>query len=150
MRPVTRGDAPVDEKNTPIIFNHYSEARGYLKERIGAYCSYCERKLEFGAQVEHVHPKSRRRDLERDWNNFLIACPNCNPIKNDKEIVLSDYVWPDRDNTLEYFRYFEGFIFPAEIRGKEKAEAMIELVGLDRISERDLSQNPEQSDERQF
>ncbi|MCU5172104.1 HNH endonuclease [Bacillus paranthracis] len=150
MRPVFRGDVPVDENNNPITFKHYSQARGYLKERIGAYCSYCERKLEFGCQVEHIHPKSKRPDRECDWTNFLIACPNCNPIKNDKEIVLSDYVWPDLDNTFEYFLYLDGFVFATDITDKSKAEAMIKLVGLDRISIRDLLQDSEQTDERQF
>ncbi|MDH6374931.1 uncharacterized protein (TIGR02646 family) [Paenibacillus sp. PastF-3] len=150
MRPIIRGAAPTDAKGAKIIFNHYSEARGHLKLSIGPYCSYCERRLEYGVQIEHIHPKSRRPDLELEWTNFLIACPNCNPIKNDKPIIIEDYVWPDLHNTYLFFTYFEGFVFASKTSDIKKAQAMIDLIGLDRITINDPLIDGTQTDERQL
>lgn len=51
MRPVERGDAP-------RIYRRYGDAIGDLEERLGTYCSYCERRLPVSLAVEHVVPKS--------------------------------------------------------------------------------------------
>ncbi len=40
MRPIERGDLPIDENGTPKIFSRYQDARGDLIDRLGEYCSY--------------------------------------------------------------------------------------------------------------
>lgn len=130
MRPVEKGSSPV------AAFSAYQDAVGYLQQRLGRYCSYCERRLETNLAVEHVRPKSKARSLELTWGNFLVACPNCNSCKGDTDIVLSEYLWPDLDNTLRALRYTQGGVvqvdasIPAPLL--VKAHATRGLVGLDR------------------
>jgi hypothetical protein len=51
MRPIERGISPVQS------FKDYYEASPYLIDRLGNYCSHCERKIETHLAVEHVLPK---------------------------------------------------------------------------------------------
>jgi 5-methylcytosine-specific restriction endonuclease McrA len=74
MRPVTRGAAP-------RAYTAYSQAIGDLEDRLGIYCSYCERRLPVSLAVEHVVPKSLEPTLETCWDNFLLGCTNCNSVK---------------------------------------------------------------------
>ncbi|MBF0157410.1 MAG: HNH endonuclease [Magnetococcales bacterium] len=103
MRPVRRG--------TPVIFadgRPYGKAMNDLLAKLGPYCSYCERRLPSGAEVEHIEAKSQYPDKERTWNNFLISCKNCNSCKR-QHLALSVDQWliPDRDNTAYAFVYRE-------------------------------------------
>lgn len=142
MRPVVRGNWPVDAGGQPIGFGKYPEARSVLIERLGQYCSYCETRLNASLAVEHVCPKrppgATVDDPERalDWDNFLLACTNCNSTKSNRNVVLDQYVWPDRDNTFRAFEYTEGGIVREHPKMnddiRKKARAMIALVGLDR------------------
>ncbi len=63
MRPIVKGANPTDENGVEIIFTKYARARRYLIDRIGEYCSYCERKIEANLAVEHVQPKDTNPDL---------------------------------------------------------------------------------------
>ena len=143
MRPVVRGARPVDGTGERIEFRDYPEARGALINRLGQYCSYCETRLNASLAVEHVQPKkppgATKDDQERalDWNNFLLACTNCNSTKSNHDVTLDDYVWPDRDNTFRAFEYDVGGVV-REHRGaasdiQKKARAMIALLGLDKM-----------------
>ena len=137
MRPIERGTHPVNRQGERVVYREYSEARGTLIERLGEYCSYCEMQLDAGLAVEHMIPKTQDRNSEKAWDNFLLACPNCNSTKGDQTIVLGDYVWPDRDNTFACLRYGPGaLVHPAEgldERTRTRTEKTIELVGLNRI-----------------
>ena len=57
-------------------------------------CCYCEQKIPFEGHskaVEHFKPKSTFRYLRNDWDNLLLACPQCNGKKSDKfPIELTD------------------------------------------------------------
>jgi uncharacterized protein (TIGR02646 family) len=107
-----------------------------LQQRLGDYCSYCERQIETNLAVEHVNPKSRTPALVNDWQNFLLACTNCNSSKGNTAVALPDYFWPDLDNTLRAFEYVRGglvqphSILPANFTAK--AQATIRLLGLDK------------------
>lgn len=148
MRPVLRGPKPVDHAGNEKQFRNHKEARPDLIARIGQYCSYCEMKLDATLDVEHVQPKKHHPDLSLEWNNFLLACKNCNSTKLDKDVELDDYFWPDQDNTFRAFRYAEGgLIEPADTLDAvqtEKAMNTIKLTGLDK---RPLH-NPTASDRR--
>lgn len=136
MRPVDKGPAPTDEAGAPKVFQEYGHARRDLIDRMGQYCSYCEAKLPTSLAVEHVKPKSINPDLERDWNNFLLGCTNCNSVKGSKEVDLDDYVWPDSYNTFQCFVYLsDGSVSVPEGLHQDivlKANELIALVGLDR------------------
>ena len=129
MRPVSRG-AP------PKVYTSYRQAIGDLEERLGVYCSYCERRLPASLAVEHMAPKSCHPTQLLDWNNLLLACVTCNSVKGEIDIADDDVLWPDRHNTLLALAYLPGGLVETaaglayDLRGR--AQALINLVGLDR------------------
>ena len=144
---------PVDKGVSPQIYSHYQDAREDLVERIGDYCSYCERQIETHLAVEHIQPKERFLALRNEWSNFLLACVNCNSCKGKKDIELEKFFWPHSDNTLRAFDYLEGGLLsfhpslPTE--KQEIAQATIELFGLDREPGHiDRSKHPTSKDQR--
>ncbi|WDE06874.1 HNH endonuclease [Thalassomonas viridans] len=134
MRPVKRGEVPVDSQGQAKQYREYANARKDLISRLGEYCSYCEMELDASLAVEHIQPKKYHEDLELAWENFLLACTNCNSTKGDEDPALEDILWPHLDNTFRAFAYGEeGRVKPAEGLSSElkrKAEAMIALTGL--------------------
>ena len=137
MRPVNRDEPPLDSTGDSLAFQHYADARDHLVGRIGDYCSYCEVCLHSRMDVEHIEPKSHQPARERDWNNLLLACPNCNSIKGDTDVDLDEYFWPDRDNTARAFQY-DGDAPPRIVQRlskdlQRKARRTLELTGLDRV-----------------
>ncbi len=142
MRPIVRGDCPQNGQGNDIQFNQYKNARGELLSRLGEYCSYCEMELDTSLAVEHIRPKKppgaaiEIAARVSDWHNFLLACTNCNSTKSNKEVVLDEYLWPDRDNTYLAIKYSEGgLVDPADYLPpalETKAEETIKLTGLDK------------------
>ena len=134
MRSVNRGLWPTDNDGCRISFSRYSDAKRYLIERIGKYCSYCERTGDL--HMEHVIPKSVARDLETEWSNLLLGCVNCNGCKSNRNHSRDGHLWPDRDNTFGAFVYqSSGDVFVNETLVEEersKASALFDLVGLGR------------------
>lgn len=149
MRPVERGDVPVDKNGNEKVYGQYQHARGDLINCLGEFCSYCEMHLDSSLAVEHVQPKSRHLDFELEWHNFLLACGNCNPTKGDQEISLDNYLWPDRDNTFLAFEYCEDGIIVANANLEPiqltQAKATLRLLGLDKTKP---GNNPAMSDRR--
>ncbi|MCE7922718.1 MAG: HNH endonuclease [Haliscomenobacteraceae bacterium CHB4] len=144
MRPVERGDRPVrynwrGRMREEQEFTRYSQARRYLIDRLGAFCSYCEQLLP-NPDVEHIDPKSIHDHLELDWENFLLACTNCNSTKGDTDINDGNretYYWPHKHNTFMAFLYDDsGVVKPASNPAVDirRAENTIKLVGLDKIA----------------
>ena len=137
MRPVNRGPVPQTD-GRPKIYAKYQDARLDLIECIGEYCSYCEMRHESAIAVEHIQPKDPglHPELELEWTNFLLACSHCNSIKGNKDVVLDDLFWPDRDNTFLALRYGPGGVVTAnsDLPSEDQAKAynLIRLVGLDR------------------
>ena len=132
MRSVDRGPWPIGNDGHPISFARYGQAKIPLIERIGEYCSYCERPGDL--HIEHVVPKSVACGLETVWSNFLLGCVNCNSRKSNDNDTREGYLWPDSDDTFSAFVYRSGGrvsvnerLAPDENR---KASALFELVGL--------------------
>jgi len=135
MRPVDKGDGP-SNNGTPVIFAEYGDARPYLIDRLGDYCSYCENQITNPA-VEHEQPKSVAPGIERNWYNFLLACVNCNSIKGHHLLNLDDYYWPDIHNTFLLFEYHP--LGAVTVKNnlhasvdQNRAERTLELTGLNR------------------
>ena len=104
---------PVDKGADLGTFNPYNDAQQPLIDRLGEFCSYCERLQHCGIHVEHKLPKDKFPALKYKWINFLLACVNCNSSKGSARIELTDYLWPDSDNTFRAFTYeSEGRIIP--------------------------------------
>lgn len=145
MRPINKGPAPRAYKN-------YQDAIGDLEDSIGRYCSYCERFIAANLAVEHVSPKKHDPARKNDWSNFLIACSNCNSAKGDSLTNDKDFLWPDKDNTLLAIEYMAGGIVQAskclDKDIKDKANALIGLVGLDRRPGMPQGKEPADRDRR--
>lgn len=93
-------------------FREYGLAKADLIERLGEFCSYCERKGDpQDLHVEHIYPKDPHPMLERNWSNFLLSCSTCNSYKNSalgngrQTKLLSKSLWPHIDNTGNAFDY---------------------------------------------
>ena len=127
---------PIDRGTAPATYVRYQDAGPDLRERLGDYCSYCERWIPTNLAVEHIQPKSVVSALSTNWTNLLLACSNCNSTKGDTPISLVDYFWPDVDNTLRAFEYGPGGLIgphPSLMPTMaEKAAATLQLTGLDR------------------
>ena len=128
---------PVDRDAAPAVYTRYQDASDDLRDRLGDYCSYCERQIETHLAVEHVQPKIRRTALRNSWTNFLLGCVHCNSSKGKKLVALRDYFWPDRDNTLRAFEYVNGgLVQPHTDRTaveQYRARDTIALTGLDKF-----------------
>lgn len=129
MRPINKGTRLND-------YNPYQDAQSELIDRLGRYCSYCERWIASAIHVEHKMPKANYPDLKYKWQNFLLSCSNCNSGKASGEMCLDDYVWPDSDNTGKAFKYdCEGRVFP-DVSLPEPLLAKVintwQIVGLNR------------------
>lgn len=146
MRPVNKGTAPA-------VCARYQDAGPELRNRLGEYCSYCERQIETHLAVEHIQPKVHVPELSNTWSNLLLCCVHCNSCKADTAVIVDSYLWPDRDNTLRALDYVSGGIvepnrtLPAVIQSK--AQATIELSGLDKYPGNSrLERRPSSSDYR--
>lgn len=133
MRPVQRAASPF-----PTDLDKYEDAKPILVARLGPYCSYCERPIHTVLAVEHIQPKDlpAYQNLIGRWENFLLACVNCNSCKKTKDIVLANVLLPDRDNTFAAFCYSpDGSLIPVPDLGlgiKGKASKILEVTGLDK------------------
>jgi uncharacterized protein (TIGR02646 family) len=115
---------------------------------MGEYCSFCEGKMQASLAVEHILPKIHHPNRALDWDNFLLACVNCNSTKGDEPITPADYYWPDRDNTARAFAYAaDGIVRPAAgltSAQQQIAQRTIKLTGLDKLP----PNSPKASDRR--
>jgi uncharacterized protein (TIGR02646 family) len=132
MRPIRRAASP-----RQADFSNYRDALPDLVSRLGMYCSYCERYVATQLAVEHIQPKGlpAYQHLQGRWENFLLACVNCNSTKKDKPVSLSDVLLPDRDNTLAAYLYSAGGEIQVSsqlnARAQQLALVTLALVGLD-------------------
>jgi uncharacterized protein (TIGR02646 family) len=165
MRPVNKGTPPRQ-------YTNYQDASPDLKERLGRFCSYCERRIPVGLAVEHISPKSTDAAHLLNWYNFLLACQNCNSVKLDTptnpvalpvsplapqttQNVPLDFpncLFPDHDNTFLALRYKQGGFVEADTTlppdVKAKVDELIKLVGLDRHGSPQSIRKPAAGDDR--
>jgi len=127
---------PIDRGNAPMAFTNYEDAKPYLTNRLGTYCSFCERRIPTNLAVEHILPKDPAlgfAHLRNEWTNFLLGCVNCNSSKGTTVIDFATHLLPDRDNTFPYFQYsdtgeVEAIGHDPAIR--QMAQNTLDLVGL--------------------
>lgn len=126
---------PVDKGQAPQPYARYQDAIDDLEACLDLYCSYCERRIPTGLEVEHISPKSKGGAL-LDWNNFLLACKTCNTAKGKKPASQATALWPDTDNTLMALDYTRGG-FVSVRQGlsasiEPLAQKLVDLVNLTR------------------
>lgn len=136
MRPIQRGNAP-----QPVDYADYQDAKPDLVTRLGPYCSFCERRVVTQLAVEHIQPKGLQayEHLIGRWDNFLLACVNCNSTKKNKNVDPTTVLLPDRDNTFAAFQYLhDGTIEPSSHALAHGLQAMaddtLRLTGLDKAA----------------
>ena len=137
MRPVERGSVPIDSTTgVQISFREHGDAKPKLLQRVGKYCSYCEKPLTHLIDVEHILPKTHFPQLKTNWHNFLISCRVCNDIKGHSAIKRKDFYWSDVDNTFRMFEYNLGGELKVNsslsITEQVIAKNTLDLLGLDR------------------
>jgi len=137
MRPVEL-QPPLEPNGQLMNFvGDHRKAKLPLTEQLGCYCSFCETPAPLGSlEVEHILPKSIYPESEFVWENFLLACRNCNATKLKKDTrQLAPYL-PHTHNLLCYVQFQYGQIrvksglSDADQRG---TEAFINLVGLAKV-----------------
>jgi uncharacterized protein (TIGR02646 family) len=121
------------------LFDEYGHAKPHLIGRMGDYCSFCELPLAAALAVEHIRCKDKNPTLEREWDNFLLACPSCNSSKGVAVDTVADverHLWPHQERSADAFIYSDGGIvrvaedLPPVTR--TRAAATESLVGLGR------------------
>ncbi|RZK19457.1 MAG: HNH endonuclease [Flavobacterium sp.] len=120
-----------------VEYKPYGDAKPDLISAIGKYCSFCEREgFSSALDVEHIQHKDIHDDKEFLWNNFLLACKNCNSIKGTKEIDFPNIILPHLQDTFFPFEYLEsGYIKIKDVVAeplKSQVNALVSLIGLDR------------------
>ena len=133
MRPVDKTRYTANQ----AVYNPYGNAKPVLIEAIGKYCSYCEREgFSSALDVEHIEDKDAHPDKEFLWDNFLLACKNCNSIKGTTEIDFPNINLPHIQDTFSPFEYLESGYIKIKDDLKEpvrnRVTALVNLVGLDR------------------
>lgn len=136
MRPIERGPAPQ-------VYARYEDAKPDLVNLLGLYCSYCERRIATLLAVEHIQAKAlpQYAHLKLVWENFLLGCVNCNSAKLKQDVILADFLLPDRDNTFAAYRYDP--LGTVEIAAGLTADAVVmaeatrDLTALNRLTHSD-------------
>ena len=106
MRPVDKTRYTTNQ----VEYNPYGDAKPDLIAAIGKFCSYCEREgFSSALDVEHIEDKDAHPDKKFLWDNFLLACKNCNSIKGTKEIDFPNIILPHLQNTFSPFESIEKF-----------------------------------------
>ncbi len=149
MRPLDKGNIPLDSNGNQITPTNYKSWRKALIDRVGYYCAYCNQPLSHSLQVEHVIPKNPPAGYVPGdpiaWNNMLLACGPCNNAKNNKPINSTTYYLPEEHNTHLPFeiviRDSEHAIVITKTGinpdQKQKADRTIALLELDNTDDRE-------------
>lgn len=130
------------KRSNPPHFDDYHSYKPYLIKDFSNRCAYCnlfDKSITTPFEIDHFIPqkafKTKKQELETDYNNLIYACKKCNNSKSSKfegdldldnptnnlfyDPVLVDY------NTI-FFRNEFGAIASEDKKGKK----MIELLKL--------------------
>ena len=118
-------------------YNPWGRAKSELINEIGSYCSYCEKKVNRSSlHIEHVLDKMNYDNLKYKWDNFLLACCNCNSIKAGKNVALTNPFLPHQNNLVHFIEVDRGGCIKIKngVVGSNlnRTIEFIDLVGLDR------------------
>lgn len=151
MRAVDKGTHPTLDNGDPVRLEPYQEATLHLKERLGRYCSFCERSVPVSLAVEHKLPRHHFPELECVWENLLLGCANCNGVKGTSFHADGAVMFPDTHNTFGAFEYLESGRVRTRADLPEQtamsARTLLQLVGLAR-EPKDLSESDHRWDDR--
>ncbi|NLR63025.1 HNH endonuclease [Chitinophaga varians] len=145
MRPVVKTNKQKAD-GTPMEYTPWGKAKKVLISEIGSFCSFCEKYNSRSAlHVEHIYGKKCINaagvliydTLKHRWDNFLLACVNCNSVKGNKDIALTNPYMPHINNLIHYITINTGGLI--QIKAGLSAtdtngiRGFINLTGIDRV-----------------
>lgn len=78
------------------------EIREYYRTVQRLTCVYCLGPISsysaFGAQIEHIVPKSQYLDFMFEPKNMCVICPDCNEFKSSREVLVKPVLAASRVN----------------------------------------------------
>jgi hypothetical protein len=88
---------PHVRRHGPQGYSQYRQYRNWLRDEFAFRCIYCLRRetwLTTGRdyQIDHFLPKSEHPDVERDYDNLVYACSECNGTKAAKYLPSPESV----------------------------------------------------------
>jgi hypothetical protein len=100
---------------------HWHHCALQLWEAYRGVCAYSSLYIPRGTgarSVDHLLPKSKRRELAYEWSNYRLACVRMNSRKNDLEDVLDPFEVQDGWFALELstLQVIPGEGLPANLR----------------------------------
>lgn len=159
MRPINKGSKPI------MKVTKYRDYYDVLKNRIGCYCSYCERPLPNSElPIEHVRPQSTNKEYTLCWNNLLLSCYTCNShkdkceqqLRNINDLNFGVYAFPHIYDTYHLITYPEPTYMPIFNENqdpiyKSKVDNLLKLLkieNIDNLTEEELLEENEISSKR--
>ncbi|CRM26678.1 hypothetical protein [Pseudomonas sp. 8 R 14] len=103
----------VEQKKTSPGYSHTSwgdnellpvrrEIREHYRNAQRLTCAYCLGPISsystFGAQIEHIAPKSQYLDFMFEPQNMCVVCPDCNEFKSNREALVKPVLTANRVN----------------------------------------------------
>lgn len=84
-------------RHGPLGYSKYCEYRNWLRDEFVFRCIYCLRRetwltLRRDYEIDHFLPKSAHPDVERDYDNLVYACSECNGTKAAKHLPSPESV----------------------------------------------------------
>lgn len=88
---------PHTRRHGPQGYSKYRQYRNWLRDEFSFRCVYCLRRQTWLAlrkdhELDHFLPKSEHCDVERDYDNLVFACRNCNGTKAAKYLPSPESV----------------------------------------------------------
>lgn len=88
---------PHVRRHGPLGYSRYGQYRNWLRDEFTFRCVYCLRRetwltLRRDYELDHCLPKSEHPEVERDYDNLVYACSNCNRTKAIKYLPLPEEV----------------------------------------------------------
>jgi len=84
-------------RHGPQGYSRYRQYRNWLRDEFAFRCIYCLRRetwltMSRDYQIDHFLPKSEHPDVERDYDNLVYACSECNGTKAAKYLPSPESV----------------------------------------------------------
>jgi len=88
---------PHVRRHGPQGYSKYRQYRNWLRDEFSFRCVYCLRRETWltsrrDYEIDHFLPKSEHRDVERDYDNLVYACSECNGTKAAKYLPSPESV----------------------------------------------------------
>ena len=88
---------PHVRRHGPLGYSKYRQYRNWLRDEFSFRCIYCLRRetwltLRRDYEIDHFLPKSDHPDVERDYDNLVYACSECNGTKAAKYLPSPESV----------------------------------------------------------